>query len=219
MWSAPVAASDHWTWAERRDALDAAVRALRGLSSAIHQASGPDLVEVMGVLDDLTTLAAAGRYVVTAQAHERGEVAQSDAPSLPAWVRQHATSTRQGGCGTIAQAVLDLSRPANTLLRDAVEAGTLTLPVARTVITEISRIDSRLVDGARDTVLTAMIQMGHLHGSPGVRSVRPELLARHGIPGELQTEQDRLRRGRALSRPVVDDGLHEYRLVLDPEGA
>ncbi|WP_201467832.1 HNH endonuclease signature motif containing protein [Janibacter melonis] len=216
---AGTAPGDPITWAERRGALDAAVRALHGLSSAIHHASGPELVEVMGVLDELTTLAAAGRYVVTAQAHERGEVAQSDAPSLPAWVRQHAPSTRQGGCGTIAQAVLDLSRPVNTLLRDAVEDGTLTLPVARTVITEISRIESRLVDGARDTVLTAMIQMGHLHGSPGVRSVRPELLARHGIPGELDTEQDRLRRARALSRPVVDDGLHEYRLVLDPEGA
>ncbi|WP_191562976.1 HNH endonuclease signature motif containing protein [Janibacter melonis] len=218
-WSVPVVTSDNWTWAERRDALDAGVEALRGLSSAIHQANGPELVEVMGVLDELTTLAAAGRYVVTAQAHERGEVAQSDAPSLPAWVREHAPSTRQGGCGTIAQAVLDLSRPVNTLLRDAVEDGTVTLPVARTVITEISRIESRLVDGARDSVLTAMIEMGRLHGSAGVRSVRPELLARHGAPGELQTEQDRLRRGRSLSRPVVDDGLHEYRLVLDPEGA
>ncbi|MEX1907130.1 HNH endonuclease [Janibacter sp. Y6] len=216
---AGTAPDDPITWAERRDALDAAVRALRGLSSAIHQACGSELVEVMGVLDELTTLAAAGRYVVTAQAHMRGEVAQSDAPSLPAWVREHAVSTRQGGCGTIAQAVLDLSRPVNTLLRDAVESGILTLPVARTVITEISRIESRLVDGARDSVLTAMIEMGRLHGSAGVRSVRPELLARHGAPGELQTEQDRLRRGRSLSRPVVDDGLHEYRLVLGPEGA
>ncbi|WP_343894649.1 hypothetical protein, partial [Janibacter melonis] len=55
---AGTAPDDPLTWAERRDVLDAAVRALRGLSSAIHQANGPELMEVMGVLDELTTLAA-----------------------------------------------------------------------------------------------------------------------------------------------------------------
>ena len=49
--------------------------------------------------------------------------------------------------------------------------------------------------------------------------VRPRLLARYGLDGQLQAEQDAAKRFVALSQPRVDElGLAEYRLTLDVEG-
>lgn len=205
--------------ADRRAAMEAAVTALTDLRTVVHQAGGAELAELVALADELAARATAARFTLTAEAVSRGEVAASDAPSVAGWVRTHASSTRQGGCGSIARAVDTLALRSNALLRDAVESGRLALAVASTIVTELGRIESRLVPGARETVLAAMIEMGVEHGSSGVRLVRPELLARYGVQDELERDHDRLRRGRALSRPIVDDGLHEYRLVLDPEGA
>ena len=157
--------------------------------------------------------------MVVAEAHARGVVAESDAASLTSWVTQRALGARQSGGAGIARAVTALGLPANGVVLEAVETGRITVGVANVVMAEIGKIESRLAEGARDAVLAGMVEMGMVEGAKGVRRVRPELLARYGLTEELEREADRLRRGRALSRPVVEDGLHEYRLVLDPEGA
>ena len=49
--------------------------------------------------------------------------------------------------------------------------------------------------------------------------VRPHLLARYGLDGQLQGEQDAAKRFVALSQPRVDElGVAEYRLTVDVEG-
>ncbi len=204
---------------ERQAVLEKAVGALEGLADVAYQAGGEQLVELVAVVDRLAVMAAAGRFALTREAHARGEVAESDAPSLAAWVKASAASTRQGGCGAIATAVRSLGLEINAPVREAVESGRVSVTVANAVVAEIGKIDSRLAEGVRDTVVEAMLVMGEEHGPAGVRAVRPELLARYGAPDELEHEQARMARGRALSQPTVDDGLHEYRLVLDPEGA
>ena len=57
------------------------------------------------------------------------------------------------------------------------------------------------------------------HGPRGCRLVRPSLLARYGLDGQLQLEQDHAKRFVSLSQPIEDGtGIAEYRLSLDPEG-
>lgn len=87
-----------------------------------------------------------------------------------------------------------LSLSGNATVRAAVESGRIGVPVANAVIAQITRIESRLVDGARETVLEAMITVGEQHGPAGVRALRPELLARHGASDVLEHARDRLRR-------------------------
>ena len=199
--------------------MEGATEALDGFAERLFEAGSTELEELLGLADELVRRAEAARFSLVAEAHSRGVVAESDAASLTSWVTRRALGARQCGGAGIARAVTALGLPCNALVRDAVESGRITVGVANVVISEISRIESRLAEGARDAVLAGMVEMGALEGAKGVRRVRPELLARYGLPEELEHEHDRLRRGRALSRPVVDDGLHEYRLVLDPEGA
>lgn len=204
---------------ERRAALEGAVAALEGIEGWLFEAGSVELEELLGLTDELVRRAEAARFIVVAEAHARGVVAESDAASLTSWVTQRALGARQSGGAGIARAVTTLGLPANGVVLEAVEAGRITVGVANVVMAEIGKIESRLAEGARDAVLAGMVEMGMVEGARGVRRVRPELLARYGLTEELEREADRLRRGRALSRPVVEDGLHEYRLVLDPEGA
>ena len=45
------------------------------------------------------------------------------------------------------------------------------------------------------------------------------MVARYGVEGQLQREQDAVKRFVSLSQPFVDElGVAEYRLTLDPEG-
>ena len=84
--------------AERRSRFEAAQEALIGLRAVLHQASGPELAELMTLADGMAAQAAAARVEITVEAVTRGEVADSGC-NTHAWVRDHAPSLRQGGCG------------------------------------------------------------------------------------------------------------------------
>ena len=69
-------------------------------SGSLHEASGADLAELMA---RWTGWRRAGqRVAVTVEAVRRGEVAESGM-NVHAWVREHATSLRQGGAGHVAR--------------------------------------------------------------------------------------------------------------------
>jgi hypothetical protein len=87
------------------------------------------------------------------------------------------------------------------------------------VITEADRLRPRLAEGADPHVLAGLIEMAREHGPRGCRMVRPSLVARYGLDGELQSEQDLAKRFVALSPPMdAGVGVFEYRLTLDVEG-
>jgi len=67
--------------------------------------------------------------------------------------------------------------------------------------------------------MEGLIRIAAEAGPRECRKLRPELLAKYGLDGELRCDQDRLKRFVSLSQPMVDDaGLAEYRLTLDVEG-
>ncbi|HET8982756.1 MAG TPA: hypothetical protein VFN47_08715, partial [Pedococcus sp.] len=59
--------------ATRREAMVAAVTALRGLSGDLYQAGGAELGPVLGELDGLVVAAEAARVMVVREAMDRGE--------------------------------------------------------------------------------------------------------------------------------------------------
>ena len=64
------------TLGERRSRFEAARDAFVDLHSVLHQASGSELAELMGVVDDVAAHAAAARVSITAEAVSRGQVAE-----------------------------------------------------------------------------------------------------------------------------------------------
>ena len=117
--------------------------------------------------------------------------------------------------GSLATAALP---PTEQVCR-AILTGTLTPPVALTVLTEMGRLAPRLQPEAHPTVTDGMITLGRDWGAAHVRRLRPRLLAQHGLPGQLQADQDTLARHITLTTPIVVDGLTTYQLTLDPISA
>ncbi len=194
--------------------------ALGGLAESLWQATGAELGAVMTVLDELCTLAAAGRVAVAREALTRGEVATSQAGSLAAWIAERAPSLAvTGGCAQVAAVVEAGNRVATAPVTAAACAGRVPVPVAVAVIREIEKLRPRLVPEAVPTVVEAMLTVGAAYGVRAVREVRARLLAEHGEPGALQREQDAASALVSLSAAVGDElGAFTYHLTLDAEG-
>ena len=97
---------------ERRSRFEAARDAFVDLQSVLHQASGSELAELMGVVDDVAAHASAARVTITAEAVNRGQVAE-EGTNPHAWVRDHAPSLRQGGAAAVAKIALAVTPPAS----------------------------------------------------------------------------------------------------------
>ena len=86
---------------ERRSRVEAAREALTGITQVLYQCSGPELAEVLGVVDAVVAQGVAARVAITAEALGRGEV-EAAGVNATAWVRDHAPSLRQGGAADVA---------------------------------------------------------------------------------------------------------------------
>jgi hypothetical protein len=205
---------------DRAAALRAAREALTGLAGVLWQASGAELGPLMGLLDDLSSLAGAGRVAVAQEALIRGEVAAGQAGSLRAWIDTHAPSLAVSyGTGQVAAVVEAGSRPETAAITHAVCDGAVPVSVGVAVIREMDRLRPRLQPDAIPTVVHAMLTVGAGFGTRAVRELRARLLAEHGRPGEFQADQDAAAALISLSGPVGDElGAFSYQLTLDAEG-
>jgi hypothetical protein len=181
---------------------------------------GSELGPVLGEVDALVAAGELARVAVVAEAVERGEPAAGSVAMAPvAWALAWAPSLRAGGAGQAVALARDFAKPVNAPVLAAVEQGRIPIRSAAVVIAEADRLRPRLAEGADEPVMEGLISLAEREGPRGCRRLRPALLARHGIDGELQAEHDAHRQHLALSRPVSDGlGLHEYRLLLDTEG-
>ncbi len=207
--------------AECRVALAAGIAAVTELVGLLWQVQGGELGALIHELDDLASVASGARVAVVAEAETRGEVSASQAGSTAGWVAQHAPSLAAGnGAGQVARLVRETARADVASVRAAAVSGSVSVPVALTVVSEYARLKPRLRDEAAPTVLRGLLDMGIADGQRGVRALRPALLAAHGADGELQADADAAERLVSLSRPSTDElGALTYQLVLDPVGA
>ena len=206
----------------RREAVASARAALDGLAEVLWQvpSGGGALAELLGEVDALGARCEAARVAVVREAVERGEPGSGPrALSVVQWVREHAPTTRAGGAGQLVAVATAFAKPANAVVRAAVEAGRLPVRSAAVVVAEADRLRPALVEEAEPHVLAGLVELAVEQGPRGCRMLRPALLARYGRDGQLQVQQDMARRFVALSQPIEDGtGVVEYRLALDVEG-
>src|SRR6478609_2486208 len=205
--------------------LAAATAVLSDLPARVHRLTGPDLDAVLPLVDRLAAVAAAGRFTLTADAVDRGEVASSQAGSTQQWVADRCPSLDARDAGLVAKAVRELtdqSGPgrASALAgaRVAVREGRLSVSAGCVVASELRQLTLLLEPGAVDAVAAGLVAMGEVDGVAGVRRVRPALLARYGLGERLQDLEDRHRGLTVLScGHDIGGGITEYRMRLNPE--
>ena len=208
------------TLQERRELWAAAREAYDGLGDELWRGGSAELEAVMGEIDGLVVAGEAARVVVTAEAMSRGETGSGALALTPVqWVRRHAPSLKSGGAASVVAVAEAFAVAGNAPIKDAVLSGVLPSRSAAVVVSEADKLRPLLVDEAEPAVLEGLIEMAVREGPRGCRQLRPALLARYGLDGQLQAEQDAMKRFVALSQPRVDEcGLAEYRLTLDVEG-
>src|SRR6478672_664466 len=107
--------------------LSAATAALSDLPARVHRLTGSDLDAVLPVVDRLAAVAAAGRFTLTADAVDRGEVTASQAGSTQQWVADRCPSLDARDAGLVAKAVRELAAADLVPARVAVEDGRLSV--------------------------------------------------------------------------------------------
>ncbi len=198
----------------------AACDAVDGLGGELWRAGSAELEEVMAEADRMAAAGEAARVAVLAEVISRGGTGSGpEALSPVRWVRRHAPSTRAGGAAQVVAVAQAFAVPGRAAVKDAVVSGVLPVRSAAVVISEADKLLPSITEDARPTVLAGLIRIAAKDGPRECRRLRPELLAKYGIEGQLQLEQDAAKRYVALSQPYVDEmGVAEYRLTLDPEG-
>src|SRR6476646_10134773 len=171
--------------------VEAASEALTGLVEVVHQCQGSDLGPAMGRLDVLRRLVEAAQVTVLGEGLERGEVSASCA-TAEGGVLEWAPSYRSGRVGVRSAAV---------------------------ALAEMAKLGPRLTPAALPTVWEGFLQVAQEAGPREVRGLRERIIATYGRDAEFQVRQDRLKHGVSLSQGRADDGMVEYLLRLDPEGA
>ena len=191
-----------------------------GLAGELWRAGSAELEQVMAEADAMVVAGEAARAVVLAEVISRGEVGSGPQALSPVqWVHRHAPSTRCGGAPAVVAVARSFAVPGLGAVKDAVVSGVLPVRGAAVVIGEADKLLPLLVEEARPTALEGLIRIAVKAGPRECRRLRPELLAKYGLEGQLQAEQDAAKRYVALSQPFVDEmGVAEYRLTLDPEG-
>jgi hypothetical protein len=205
--------------------LSAATALLRELPVRVHRLTGPDLDAVLPVIDGLAAVAAAGRFTVTAEAVERGEVTASQAGTTAQWVADRCPTLDTRDAASVAKAVRELTTPPLAPLlagaRAAVEQGRLSVPAGCVVAAELRQLAPLVEPDAVPAVAAGLVAMGAVDGPAGVRQLRPAMLARYGLGQPLQDLQDVEDRHRGLTvlscGHDIGGGITEYRLRLNPE--
>lgn len=224
-----------------RAVLGAARDGLLGVGDILASLSSGELGDLMMAADEVAAQARAAQVRVTAEAAHRGEFvsARRGEGSAHAWVREHAPSLRQDGAGQVAQlaqeaagatptglwsrggpdagAFADRDRPEGVVWARVV-SGEVGAGLALTALREVARMKDLLAPEAVPTVTGAILDHGVQWGPAEARKLRPTLLARYGLAGELDDQHKRLRAGAFLSSPALSDGdLTEYRMAMTPE--
>ena len=150
--------------------LAAATAVLSDLPARVHRLTGPDLDAVLPLVDRLAAVAAAGRFTLTADAVDRGEVAGSQAGSTQQWVADRCPSLDARNAGLVAKAVRELTDPSGT-------GQTSALAGARVAVQQ-----GRLSVSASCVVASELRQLTPLLGGPGLR--RGDLTAFDGVGGD-----------------------------------
>ncbi|WP_052593188.1 HNH endonuclease signature motif containing protein [Luteipulveratus mongoliensis] len=205
--------------ADAVSAAAAAVVALEGLPSALHQVGSADLaplVELLGVLVDRVQACV---VMATAEALERGVVRESQAASPAQWVAAHAGRLEPGEASRVATVAAAVNQPDNVLLREAVASGACSARAAQVSLRELGKILPVLPGFARQECLAYFVQVAAAGGgAKELRHLSRWLVATYA-GDQLEDQDAALERVEELSWSDLPGGLRRFIVDLAPGNA
>ncbi|WP_052590262.1 HNH endonuclease signature motif containing protein [Luteipulveratus mongoliensis] len=205
--------------ADAVSAAAAAVVALEGLPSALHQVGSADLAPLVELLGALSDRVQACVVMATAEALERGVVRESQAASPAQWVAAHAGRLEPGEASRVATVAAAVNQPDNVLLREAVAAGACSARAAQVSLRELGKILPVLPGFARQECLAYFVQVAAAGG--GARELRhlSRWLVATYAGDRLEDQDAALERVEELSWSDLPGGLRRFIVDLAPGNA
>ena len=205
--------------------VQAARAALSGLPGLLSRVGSDELPELAAAAAGAVAAACAAQAAVVLEAEDRGVIAESDHPRVPAWVQQShveagvpVSPSRARALGALAR-ICDRQDAAP--LRQAVLEGRVTIEAADLLAGTYRRLQGSIAVTSWDGVMDALIRLA----AHGVN--RRELAAmEEQIIGQYGTEQEYLERERRYDRRDFTEltlnprtGMYEGRVRLDAASA
>ncbi len=203
----------------------AARAALSGLPGLLARVGSDELPELAAAAAGAVAAACAAQAAVVLEAEDRGVIAESDHPRVPAWVQQShveagapVSPCRARALGTLAR-ICD--RQDSAPLREAVLEGRVTVEAAELLAATYRRLQGSITVKSWDGVIDALIGLA-AHGVTRreLAAMEEQLIGQYGTEGEYQERERRYER-RDFTELTLNPrtGMYEGRVRLDPASA
>ncbi|WP_446663487.1 DUF222 domain-containing protein [Flexivirga sp. B27] len=200
--------------------LQAAAAVLDEVPGAVHQLGGAGEDALVTALLRLHGRSAQVVTLVTADAVDRGAVAESDAATTTQWLGNHVEDCpvepkTVRAMATVADACRDRK---NTVITDALRSGSCSVESARTALTQAGKVAPVIPSAGRDEVLGWFLQVDPSLGAAGLTLLTRRILARYA-PEKLSTDDEKLERTESLSWSTTPTGMTRLVAELSPANA
>ncbi len=184
-----------------------------------------ELATVVGDLGVLVRAAEAAMAGVTAEAHSRGVVSESQATNTSAWVRENAGVSEPGRAHAVAQVAEATCEPGTEPLADAVWGDGVSVGAAHTMLKESEKVLPLLPGADRADVLGHYLQyaeslsaMGQATSNRTLRQLTRQIQARYG-EHELDEIDDRAKECSSVNERTLPTGLVRFQVDLNQPDA
>lgn len=222
-------------WEQTQQLIAACRVAISGLREHVALATGTELQDCLAALGELSLATDAAEVAVVSAAVEQGQHLAGPAPQPPAgWVqltsRRYAAGPGAARLVTLAKAVAaatttrkaGILAPASEVaeLGAAILDGRAPITAGALALAEMKRLAPDLRDGVKPMVWAGYARIAAEGDLRDVRRLRQWVYANYGDPDRQAKDAETAKAHVALTgASVAGDGLHEYRLTLDDEGA
>ena len=203
----------------------AARAALSGLPGLLSRVGSDELPELAAAAAGAVAAACAAQAAVVLEAEDRGVIAESDHPRVPAWVSQSHLDAGVPVSPSRARALGALARICDRQdaepLREAVLDGRVTVEAAELLAATYRRLQGSIAVKSWDGVMDALIGLA-AHGVTRreLAAMEEQLIGQYGTDGEYQERERRYER-RDFTELTLNPrtGMYEGRVRLDPASA
>ncbi|WP_169798497.1 HNH endonuclease signature motif containing protein [Piscicoccus intestinalis] len=205
--------------------VQAARAALSGLPGLLARVGSDELPELAAAAAGAVAAACAAQAAVVLEAEDRGVIAESDHPRVPAWVQQShveagvpVSPSRARALGAIAR-ICDRQDAAP--LREAVLEGRVTVEAADLLAATYRRLQGSITVKSWDGVMDALIGLAaHGVNRRELAAMEEQLIGQYGTEGEYEERERRYER-RDFTELTLNPrtGMYEGRVRLDPASA
>ncbi|WP_068427992.1 HNH endonuclease signature motif containing protein [Piscicoccus intestinalis] len=199
--------------------------ALLGLPGLLSRIGSDELPELAAAAAGAVAAACAAQAAVVLEAEDRGVIAESDHPRVPAWVQQSHVEAgvpvspgRARALGVLAR-ICDRQDAAP--LREAVLDGRVTVEAAELLAATYRRLQGSITVKSWDGVMDALIGLAaHGVNRRELAAMEEQLIGQYGTEGEYEERERRYER-RDFTELTLNPrtGMYEGRVRLDAASA